>query len=118
MFFTSKPELFQESGVIQSAISDHFMIYAIRNARPIKGGHKTVDYRSFKGFDNQSFVNELHQMPWSDIYKCDDVDAALKMWNTMLFDVVDSHMPKKSKRVKTSPAPWLSSEIKSKMLQR
>ena len=31
LFFTSKPELYDISGVIQTAISDPFMIYTIRS---------------------------------------------------------------------------------------
>ena len=36
----------------------------------------------------------------------------------MFFDVINNHLPLKNKRVKSSPAPWLSSEIKKEMLKR
>ena len=47
-----------------------------------------------------------------------DNDDALELWNSMFFDVINNHLPLKSKRVKSSPAPWLSSEIKKEMLKR
>ena len=34
LFFTTKPELFTRHGVIQTSISDHFMIYGIRKSKP------------------------------------------------------------------------------------
>ena len=37
LYFTTKPELYDDCGVIQTAISDHFMIYAIRKGKPVKG---------------------------------------------------------------------------------
>ena len=41
-------ELYHDSGVIQTSISDHYMIYAVRKARPMKAKHKTINFRSFK----------------------------------------------------------------------
>ncbi len=118
LFYTSKYELFNESGVIQTSLSDHYMIYAIRRAKPMKGQHKTINYRSFKDFDEDNFISDLSDLPWDDIERIDNVDEALNVWYSMLFDVVDKHLPKKSKRAKSSPSPWLSSEIKQCMHNR
>ena len=118
LFCTSNCDLYKESGVIQTAISDHYMIYAIRNSRPIKAGHKIKNYRCFKEFNEHSFVNDLFQMPWSDIARYDNVNDALQMWESMFLDVTNRHLPKKCKRVKSSPAPWLDGVIKQKMLRR
>ena len=67
LFFTSKSELYKESGVVQTSISDYFLIYAIRNSRPIKGSHKTIDYRCFKNFNEHMFVDDLFKVPWQDM---------------------------------------------------
>ena len=49
--------------MVQTSISDHFLIYAIRNSRPIKGSHKTIDYRCFKNFNEHMFVDALFKVP-------------------------------------------------------
>ena len=66
---------------------------------------------------NRTIITVLIQIfPSSDLFKSlqrerVDNDDALELWNSMFFDVINNHLPLKSKRVKSSPAPWLSSEI-------
>ena len=59
LYFTTKPELYGDCGVIQTAISDHFMIYAVRKGKPVKSSHKTIKFRSFKNFDENSFLDDV-----------------------------------------------------------
>ena len=118
LFFTSKPELYENSGVIQTAISDHFMIYAIRSCKPIKGKHKTIDYRCYKKFDEEAFLDDLCNVSWKDIEKFDNVNDAVDLWQQMFSTIVDKHVPKKSKRVKAKPTPWLNRNITSHMSTR
>ena len=118
LFYTSKPELYNNCGVIQSSLSDHFMIYAVREGKPVKGDHKFIEYRCFKSFDEQLFVNDLCCVPWKKIEKLKNVNNALKLWYHMFESVVDKHIPKKCKRVKSTPTPWLNSDIKKKMSKR
>ena len=89
LFFTSNPELYVDSGVIQTSISDHYMIYAVRNGKPAKGVHNTVDFRSYRDFNEDAFLNDLFNVPWIDVKKCDDVNDALQLWQCMFNDVVD-----------------------------
>ena len=120
LFFTTKPELFTRHGVIQTSISDHFMIYGIRKSKPAKSNHRQIEYRSYKHFDETSFTNDLYAMPWEDIKSCDDVNDALNLWQKMFNDVIDYHLPKKSKRVKGKPTspPWITNNITDAMSKR
>ncbi len=118
LFFTSKPELYSDSGVIQTALSDHFMIYAIRKGKLIKGDHKTIDYRCYKNFDENVFLADLFNVPWYTIENCVDVNEAVDVWNHLFNQVVDKHIPKKVKRVRATPSPWLNRDITQHMSTR
>ena len=120
LFFTSNSELYDTSGVIQTAISDHFMIYAIRRTKPTKtkSKHKTINYRPLKDLDEQMFVTDLQNLPRYKIENTNNVNDALNMWESMFHSVIDRHIPKKSKRVKSAPSPWLTHNIKQKMYTR
>ena len=41
-----------------------------------------------------------------------DVNDALDLWYNLFNDVVDKHLPKKSKRVRAASNPWLNNDIK------
>lgn len=43
---------------------------------------------------------------------------SLDLWYNMFNEVVDKHIPKKSKRVKAAPTPWLNKDIKQQMSRR
>ena len=55
---TSRPELY-ETGVIQTSLSDHYMIYAVRKCKPVKGDHRSNEYWCFKSFDEKKLVDYL-----------------------------------------------------------
>ena len=118
LYFTTKPELYDDCGVIQTAISDHFMIYAIRKGKPVKGAHKTIKFRSYKNFDEKSFLDDLFNVPWINVMKCDNVDDALQLWQCMFNGVINKHIPKKIKRVRAAPSPWLNNDIFKHMSKR
>ena len=58
LYFTT--ELYDDCDVIQMAVSDHFMIYTIRKGKPVNGAHKTIKFRSYKNFDEKSFLDSSY----------------------------------------------------------
>ena len=58
---TSSPEKF----------SDHSLIYAIRklNYVPKIGARNLIEYRNFKYFNAEGFLNDLYILPWIEIDK-------------------------------------------------
>ena len=89
----------------KTAVSAHFMIYAIQKGKPVKGAYKTIKFRSYKNFDEKSFLDDLFNVPWINVKKCDNVDDSLQLWQCMFNDVINKHIPKKSKRVRAAPFP-------------
>ena len=59
------------------ALSDHYPVCFVRHLRANydrKHGHTTITYRSYKNFDEKSFLADLAVVPWSVIEQFDDVD--------------------------------------------
>ena len=119
LFYTSKPELYEKNcGVIQTSVSDHFMIFAVRKCKPVKRKHKCIVYRNYKQLDENMFLDDLSKVPWNVIETVSDVNGALDLWYNLFNDVVDKHLPKKSKRVRAASNPWLNNDIKNHMSTR
>ena len=59
---TSSPEKIISSGVIHLGISDHSLIYTVRklNYVPKIGARNLIEYRNFKHFNAESFLNDLY----------------------------------------------------------
>ena len=90
------PEKIISSGVIHLGISDHSLIYAIRklNYIPKTGSRNSIEYRNFKKFNAESFLNDL---------------------KSLFIQVLDKHAPLKTKRVrKKGSVPWINKDIKAK----
>lgn len=86
--------------------------------RPLKSCHKTIEFRSYKDFDENAFLIDLRNSPWDAVKMHDNVNDALNLWNCLFNEVVQKHVPKKVKRVKGTYSPWLSGSIKKHMSTR
>ena len=66
---TSSPEKIIFSSIVHPGISDHSLIYATHklNSMPKSGSHGPVEFRNFKNFNVQSFLNDLYMLPWAQL---------------------------------------------------
>ena len=65
-----------------------------------KNCHTSITYRSYKDFDQQAFLEDLQQCPWHQLDNLDDVNETLDKWYELFHNVMNKHLPLKSKRVK------------------
>ena len=104
------------------SLSDHSPVMCTWSCKlpKVKGkGHTTIEYRSFKNFDKDSFLMDLHVADFSQIYQCDDPNNALTVWYDIFKNIVDKHAPVRRKRVKHAVMPkWLTPEIIQAMKDR
>ena len=40
--------------------------------------HQTITYRSFKDFDESSFISDMHGVPWETVEYFNDINKSLK----------------------------------------
>ena len=79
-----------------------------------------TEVRNFKNFNSERFRTDLQAQPCAQLsfYEA-NVNAMWSCWKTMFLEVLVSHAPIKSKRVRKRPSlPWLSKDIRDKMLER
>ena len=118
--FTNSPDKISCAGVSHVSISDHSLIYAYRklsNNRPTKG-HSSVNYRSFKIFDPAKFRHDIENQNWAYVGEFEDPDEMWHVWKAIFNSAVDKHAPFRTKRVRASKSPWISSQLKNEMHKR
>ena len=87
------------------SISDHSLIYCVLKAGVPKATPRTIKYRSFIGFDENAFIQDLKNVPWHIVDDENNVNDAILTWNKLFTEVADSHAPLKKRRVKGTTAP-------------
>lgn len=66
VIMTSNSALVTDSGVVETHISDHYLVYAVLNFKTPKPLPTYVISKSYKNYDSESFVNDLAQVPWCE----------------------------------------------------
>jgi hypothetical protein len=118
--FTNAPDRVVCSGVSHIGISDHSLVYAFRklSVRMPTRGHTTVSYRKLKNFDSAKFRNDISQQNWDFIHQFKNPNDMWHAWKNTFNFIVEKHAPLRTKRVKASKAPWISSHLKGEMHRR
>ena len=100
-------------------VSDHYPVCITRKlSKAFDTGpvHKFINYRNTKTFDEEQFLNDLNNQPWSVIDIFDDANDALDYFSDVFNSVLSTHAPKKQKRVKRQKQPkWINDEILTAM---
>ena len=98
--------------------SDHKLIFATRYSNMIRKNIRYVKKRSYKNFNTEAFLDEVAKIKWWDIYQCEDVDTAVKLFSEKFTRILDHHAPVKTFQTRTKYAPWLSDSTKQLIKER
>lgn len=107
-----------DSGVVPVSLSDHYLVYCVLKSGVTKAPPRTIEYRSYKNFNVNSFIADLNNVPWHVTESADNIDDAVFLWNKLFSEVADSHAPVKRCRVKGSPVNWMNNKINEAMKDR
>lgn len=107
-----------ESGVIQSGISNHSIVFCTIKSGVPKSQPNTVEYRSYRKYDKDAFVKDLAETNWNLIDIDRDVDPAVETWNIPSSDVANRHEPIKKTRIKGIKTPLMTSDLSNAMRDR
>ena len=90
-----------ESGVVKTAISDHYVVYSVRKYQgAIKNNHKHIHTRQLKNFNKEAFLADLAAVNWSAILVCsDDINVIVEQFMKTLSLAVEKHAPSIERRV-------------------
>ena len=105
--------------VSASGISDHYPIfctYLLKTPKPNNNTHVTIESRSFKNFKEEDFLIDLSLCNFTQIYKENDPNRALKLFYDIFIPLLDKHAPIIKRRIKHRIKPgWLTDEIITEM---
>ena len=71
-------------GIVETHISDHYLVFAELNLRMPKPPAAYVIARSYKHYDPESFLSDLNKIPWYENILSDDVNEKLLHFNKAL----------------------------------
>jgi hypothetical protein len=92
LIFTNKKENIVKSGVIHLGISDHSLIFAIRNFFTPKSQQNVRYVRNFKNFNATDFLNDLSQMPWENVAQYGNPNSCWQLWKSFYLQILDHHL--------------------------
>ena len=121
VIISSTPDLVQESGVIETCISDHFSVYMVLNLKLPKQPRSDITVRSFKNYNSTLFTADLvptHETLLQSIFTESDKNSKLSISNDALLSTLQTHAPVKTIRVRNRPCPYITQNIKDLMAHR
>lgn len=120
--YSNNPAQITSASLSDLSISDHTPIFCTKISKvpkASKNAHTHISYRSFKHFDQNSFLYALSNAPFKEVFNYTDANQALEKWYNVFLSVLDSHAPVTNRRVKHPKLPkWLTPEITQAMAER
>ena len=94
------------------------MVYTVRKWKRTKVPPKTIKTRSFKNFNQNSFLNSLNLIDWNEVLLDDDLDRACNKFNRIVNDILDIHAPLKLQKIKGNSPQWISEDLLKEIRER
>ena len=120
LIYTNYPDKVVCSGICHVSISDHSVIFAYRKLSigVASKRHNTIKYSSFKNFNRDYFRSDIASQNWDALDNFQDPNDMWREWKIKFLNVVDTHAPLRTKRVRLKRSPWITSELKKRMHER
>ncbi|CAB3977046.1 Hypothetical predicted protein [Paramuricea clavata] len=120
VIFVSSPRLVVNSGVIETCISDHFPVYVSLKLKTDKSPPNYITTRSYNKYDPDLFAIDLASNcdRLVSIFRMDNVDEKLTIFNEIFLNTLDKHAPVKTIKVRGKSCPFITPEIKASMIKR
>ena len=104
--------------VVSFGGSDHDAIVYSRLSKEPKPPSRTIRKRSYKNFSQQSFISDVANLDFLEVYNCLDADCAAAILTTKLVDVLNHHAPWVIYQERKNFAPWIRPETVCMMRNR
>ena len=101
-----------QSGVVDTGLSDHQLIYCTRKVNRAKSNtHKYIRTRSLKNYSQSSYLEKLNEIDFLNYSKFKDISDAYLDFIGKVTSVIDQIAPMKEIRVKNNSQNWFDAEI-------
>lgn len=115
---TNRPDKVKDSGVIQIGISDHSLVYSCLKISVPRDKPKIVESRNLKHYNINCFNNHLYHLLNNSTWNQKDPDLLWDQFKNICNSVSDIYAPVKTRKVRSTYAPWLTTDIKCEMNKR
>ena len=116
--YTNKPDKLSDVTAHVNGGSDHRVLHVVRYAKSMKRNVRYIRKRCFKKFDESGFKEDIKQLKWFEVYTCTDPDKAVQLLTEKITAVLDKFAPVRTIQVRSRYAPWVSEEVKVRMVER
>ena len=129
VILTTCPSKHLTSGVYESNLSDHYMVYTEVNILPEKRPHKEVRFRNYNHFNTESFLHECHMLH-EELFidsksshlkyqtPSDKLEFLWNKWKNTFVQLSDKHAPFKITRMKQRQNKWITPDILQEIYKR
>ena len=69
------------------------MVFCVFKAGVPKAPPRGIEYRSYKHYNKQSFLQDLRDTNWTALLDERDTDATVNNWCQHFTDIADQHVP-------------------------
>ena len=94
-----------KSFVIDSCLSDHRMIGAVRKVHTFRLPPREIYCRNYRNYNKELFLKDLKSVPWENVYNSSDVNAAYDKFEAFVSDSVNKYAPMIKRKVRASRCP-------------
>ena len=113
LIITNRPKSFQESEVIETKLSDfHKMNLTVMKVFYNKQKPKIIQYRKYKGFSNEAFMQELK----SALARFSQF--SFRAFKSTVDYILQKHAPIKKRYVRANQASFMNSKIHKEVMRR
>lgn len=121
ILISSDNETFQKSfsKPVSDTLSDHNLVYAQFKMTGFNIAPKFIQYRDYQNINIDLFDSDGLNLNWGEIYRTDNLDSKVELFNKNILHLVNKHAPLKTKKIHEKPyTPWITPNIKYLMKLR
>ena len=116
---TNCEEKVTQSGVINTSLSDHQLIFCTRKIRRVKtNNHKQISLRSLKNYSMENFEQKLKDTAFPNYEKFSDVNSAYSDLVNKITQVLNNPAPLRTIRIKNQSNEWFDGELAAQICNR
>ena len=111
LVLTNMPHNICKTVVLESCLSDHHLIGAVRKLNSLRFSPRLITCRNYKNYEKESLNEDLREASWDQVLKSQDAEIAYNAFESILTKVFDKHAPVTQKKVRGLHCPWRTPEI-------
>ena len=120
LIWTNEQEKIGKASVIETALSDHYLVYCTVGKRPMskENEHRYKVGRNMSKVNTAKLKGDAAVVTWEEVESKDDVVGAYDLFEKKLLCLLDKHAPVRKSRIKKKESPWINNEILMLIRQR